>query len=54
MFWKKLSIFCSKCKNKDEKKIKKEESIEILKMFNFCWKLNVCLKIYNYFGNMSK
>ena len=28
-----LSITCSKCKNKDEKIIKEEESIEILKSF---------------------
>ena len=27
-----LSIICSKCKNKDEKKFKEEESIEILKI----------------------
>ena len=27
-----LSIICSKCKNKDKKSFKKEESIEILKI----------------------
>ena len=30
-----LSIICSKCKDKDEKISKKEESIEILKIFWF-------------------
>ena len=28
-----LSIICSKCKNEDEKLIKEEQSIEILKIF---------------------
>ena len=28
-----LSIICSKCKNQDEKIFKKEESIEMLKIF---------------------
>ena len=27
-----LTIICSKCKNKDEKKIKEEEPVEILKI----------------------
>ena len=30
-----LSVVCSKCKNDDEKKFKKEESIEISKILGF-------------------
>ena len=30
-----LSIFCSKCKNEDEKIFKKEDSIETLKILGF-------------------
>ena len=31
-FYKKLSIICSKCKNEDEKILKKKESVQIIKI----------------------
>ena len=34
-----LSIICSKCKNKDEKIFKEEESIEILKILGLIEKI---------------
>ena len=42
-----LSIICSKCKNKDEKIFKEEESTDILKII-------ALIKIYNYFKNTSQ
>ena len=41
-----LSIVCSKCKTKDEKLFKGEESIDIL------WILGLFKNIYSYFKNM--
>ena len=43
-----LSIICSKCKNEDEKKYLKK--MNQLRHSEFL----VCLKIYNYFKNMSQ
>ena len=40
-----LSIICSKCKNEDEKLLKEEESIEILKILGL-------IENNNYFKNI--
>ena len=42
-----LSIICSKCKNEDEKHLKKKNQLKYEKLL--AW-----LKIYNYFENIRK
>ena len=42
-----LSIICSKCKNEDEKYLKKKNQLKYEKLL--AW-----LKIYNYFENIRK